>query len=89
MKWSTYNQSLVKHGKILIDFGVIGLGYRSKRDEQRQGWIRNHFIILIPFFFYLNMPKYTFAFHTNKLKKVLLKDMPIMEKYLQFLITVQ
>jgi hypothetical protein len=35
VKWSGYNQSLARHGEILIGFYVVdNLGYGSKRDEQ-------------------------------------------------------
>jgi hypothetical protein len=44
MKWSEYNQSLVIRGvEILLGFVLLTTGI-LKRDEQRQGGVRNHSI---------------------------------------------
>ena len=70
MKRSVYNQSLVRRGEILIGFDIINNWETElKKDEQRQGWIRNHFIIPIHFFFYLVMLKRTFIFLIDKLRR--------------------
>ena len=39
MKWSIYNQSLVRRGEILLGFDVINnWDAEAERDEQRQSW---------------------------------------------------
>jgi hypothetical protein len=79
MEWSAYNPSLVRGGKILLGFDVIDK-WNMERDEPRQVWFKSPFIILIPFFFYLDMPKDTFIFRIDKSKKLLLHSI-LKEKY--------
>ena len=81
MKWSIYNQSLVRRGEILLGFDVIN-NWDTELKEMNQDKIGEHFIIQTPFSFYSAMLKYTFIFLIDKLK-VLHKDM-LKEKYLPF-----
>ena len=74
MKWSTYNQSLVRRGEILIGFDVIN-NWNTELKEMNKDKIGEPFHIQIHFFFYWDMPKYIFICFIDKPKKVLHKDM--------------
>ena len=57
MKWSIYNQSLVRRGEILLGFDVINNWDTELKEMNKDKIGLGHFIILIPFFFYLGMLK--------------------------------
>jgi hypothetical protein len=85
---SDYNQSLVRHGKILIGFDVLdNWDAELKEMNENKVGLRAIFNILIPFFFYWNMPKYIFICLIDKPMKELHKD--FYGKFIQSLITVQ
>ncbi len=68
MKWSVYNQSLVRRGEILLGFNVI---YNWDTELRAMDKIKSeiHFIIMIHFSFFsfcLPMPRYTFILHIDK-----------------------
>lgn len=52
VKWSEYNESLVRRGEILLGFDVID-NWDKELEKMNQGKVGggNHFTILIPFFF--------------------------------------
>ena len=74
MKWPVYNQSLVRRGEILLGFDVIN-NWDTELKEMNKDKVGLGTISLSKyiFFFYLDMPKYTFICHTDKPKKVLHK----------------
>jgi hypothetical protein len=85
MKWSTYNQSLVRRGEILLGFDVIdNSDAELKRAEQRQGCIKNRFTFMIYFLFYLDIPKYTFICQLDRL--MVLHKAILKEKYFPYLL---
>ena len=62
MKWSVYNQSLVRRGEILLGFDVINNWDTELKEMNKDKVGQNHFIILILFFSYWDMPRHTFIF---------------------------
>jgi hypothetical protein len=87
VKWSAYNQSLVRRGEILIGFDVIDNWDTELKELNKDKVGLGTISYLIHFFFYLGMPKHTFICHIDKPKE-LHKDMS-MEKYLPFPTIVQ
>ncbi|HEY6534934.1 MAG TPA: hypothetical protein VIY08_03900 [Candidatus Nitrosocosmicus sp.] len=86
MNWSTYNQSLVRRGEILLSFDVI-YNWDNELEEKNQCKIGEPFHIQTHFFFSWAMPRRTFICHIDKHKalyKVILK-----EKYHLSTITLQ
>jgi hypothetical protein len=78
MKWSVYNQSLVRRGEILLGFDVID-NWDSELKPMNKDKIRepSHYPDT---FLSLDMLKRIFIFHTGRLRE-LYKAMP-KEKYL-------
>ena len=85
MNWSVYNQSLVRRGEILIGFDIIDNWDTELKQMNKKIKLANHFTILIHFFFYLVMPRYTFIFLIDRLKRELHKAM-LNAKSLPFLL---
>ena len=68
MNWSTYNQSQVKRGEILLGFDLIN-NWDNELEVANQGRIGQPFYYQILFFFYLVMPRHTFIYHIGKPKE--------------------
>ena len=86
MKWSVYNQSLVRRGEILLGFDVIN-NWDTELKEMNKDKVGEPFHYPNTFLLLLGYAKAYFHFHIDK-QKVLHKDM-LKEKYLLFLITLQ
>ena len=68
MKWSTYNQSLVRRGQILIGFDVID-NWDTELKEMNKDKVGEPFQYPNTFFsFYWDMPKHIFIYHLDKLR---------------------
>ena len=88
MKWSAYNQSLVRRGEILIGFDVINNWDTELKEMNKDKVGKEPFHYPNTFFsFYLAMPRHTFIYHTER-PRALHRDM-LKEKYQIFRITVQ
>jgi hypothetical protein len=78
MKWSIYNQSLVRRGEILLGFDVIDNwdAELKEMNKDKVGLGTVSYLTLFFFFFScLDMLKCTFIFHIDR-QKVLHKDTP-------------
>ena len=69
-------------GEIMLVFDVIENWDMELKEVNKNKVDENHFVIPTPFFFYLNMLKHIFIFHTDRPKE-LHKDM-LKGEYLPF-----
>jgi len=88
MNWSSYNQSLVRRGEILLGFDVIDnwdieLKEMNKDKIGEPFHYPNTFLLLLE-----DMPRRTFIFLIDRPNRELHKAM-LKEKYLPFQITLQ
>ncbi len=87
MNWSTYNQSLVKRGEILIGFDVID-NWDTELKEMNKDKVGEPFHYPDTFLLLLGYVKVYFHLPFRQTREVLHKAM-LKEKYLLFLITLQ
>jgi len=67
VNWSTYNQSLVRRGELVIAFDVINNWDTELKEMNKKIKLESHFLILIHFYFYLvMMPRHTFICHIDR-----------------------
>ena len=69
MKWSIYNQSLVRRGEILLGFDVIN-NWDTELKEMNKDKVGEPFHYPNTFLLLLDMPKHIFIFHTDKPKEL-------------------
>ena len=86
MKWSIYNQSLVRRGEILLGFDVID-NWDAELKEMNKDKVGEPFHYPNTFLLLLGYAKVCFHLPYRQTEE-LPKDMP-KEKYLQFPITLQ
>lgn len=87
MKWSVYNQSLVRRGEILIGFDVIN-NWDAELKEMNKDKVGEPFHYPNTFLLLLGYAKAYFHLPYRQTKKVLHMDM-LKEKYLPYQITQQ
>ena len=84
--WASYNESLVRRGEIILDFGIID-GWYDELERMNQGKRGEHMAILIHSYNCLVMLKRISIYHIDK-PKVWFEHMQL-TKYHQYQITVQ
>ena len=87
MKWSVYNQSLVRRGEILIGFDVIN-NWDAELKEMNKDKVGEPFHYPNSFLLLLGYAKIYFHLPYRQTQKVLHMDM-LKEKYLPYQITQQ
>jgi Transposase DDE domain len=87
MKWSTYNQSLVRRGEILIGFDMINKGCRAIK-EMNKDKVGEPFHYPNTFLLLLGYAKVYFHLPYRQTEGIAQEDMPV-EKYHLSQITLQ